>query len=137
MSSEIGSEIETLMEFKKQLIIFLDELCGQFPNEGDLIVFRLFITNQIDINIVMETVNYKLNSNGGEIKQMISDRNERFFIDYSLFGECTTDNVTKINHFKKLWLSGNMDEDDKEVLWNWIDVFVFLADKYTKQKISQ
>lgn len=133
----MGSDIETLIEFKKQLIIFLDELCNQFPNEGDLIVFRLFISNQIDIKDVMETVIYKLNSNDGEIKKMISTRNENFFIDYSLFGECTNDNATKINHLKKIWLSGTMDEEDKEVLWNWIDVFVLLADMYTKQKTSQ
>jgi len=41
------SEIETLIEFKKQLINFFDELISQFPIEGDLVVMRLFITTQM------------------------------------------------------------------------------------------
>ena len=43
------SQLEILNEFKTQLIVFLDELVAQFPTEGDLIVVRLFIANQLPI----------------------------------------------------------------------------------------
>ena len=54
------SEIEILTEFKTQLIAFFDELIGQFPQEGDLVVVRLFLANQIPIQDVMNVFNYKI-----------------------------------------------------------------------------
>jgi hypothetical protein len=31
-----------------------------------------------------------------------------------------------------LWRSGLLDDEDKQVIWNWIDAFIYLGDKYTK-----
>ena len=59
----MATKTQILFEFKKQLTIFFDELIAQFPKEGDLIVIRLFLTNQIAIEDVMNIFNNTLNKN--------------------------------------------------------------------------
>ena len=123
------SEIEVLTEFKTQLISFFDELIGQFPLEGDLVVVRLFFANQIPIQDVMKNFNHKINTNDQELRKMIKNRNEAFFLENNMFENLGKD---KINHIKKIWRSDSLDKEDKEVIWNWIEAFMYLGDKYAK-----
>lgn len=125
------SETEILQEFKKQLLSFFDELIGQFPQEGDLVLIRLFITNQIPIKDVMDIFVENVTKNDNELKTMITDRNELFFLEHSMFDNLGKD---KVNHFKRIWRSDNLDEEDKEVIWNWVDAFVYLSNKYNEVK---
>jgi hypothetical protein len=123
------SEIEVLTEFKTQLISFFDELIGQFPLEGDLVIVRLFFANQIPIQDVMNNFNHKINTNDQELRKMIKNRNEAFFLENNIFDNLGKD---KINNIKKIWRSDRLDKEDKEVIWNWIDAFMYLGDKYAK-----
>ena len=118
--------MEVLREFKTQLTLFLDELIDQFPEEGDLVVIRLFISNQVPIVDIMNNFNHSLNKNDQQVRNMIKERNEKYFIKSLLFNK----NKSKLSHFKKLWRSGRLDGEDKETIWKWVDTFVFLADKY-------
>jgi len=65
----------------------------------------------------------------GLLKKMVKERNETFFLEHNIFDYLGKD---KVNNFKKLWRSGNLDDEDKEVVWKWIDSFIFLGDKYAK-----
>ena len=125
------SEIEVLNEFKNQLINFFDELISQFPNEGDLVIVRLFFSNQCPIQDAMNVFIKKIEMNNQQLRNMIKERNEKFFLEHNVF-EGLDENKT--SHFKKIWLSGNLDDEDKKIIWNWVDVFVYLADKYIKAK---
>lgn len=118
------SEIQILKQFKEQIITFFDELISQFPEEADLVILRIFLENQIPIEEVINTFIHKLLT----VREMITSRNESFFLENdSLFQKISKN---KVNHFKRLWRSGRLDKDDKEVVWKWVDSFVFLADKY-------
>jgi hypothetical protein len=119
---------DILLEFKKQLTIFFDELIGQFPTEGDLIVIRLFLTNQIPIQDIMDIFIRTLDKNNQEFKIMIKARDETFFLEHDIFD---TISKQKSGHFKKLWSSGQLDSEDKEIMWKWLDTFVYLSEKYT------
>jgi len=123
------SEIEVLREFKTQLTSFFDELISQFPQEGDLVIVRLFLANQIPVKDAMDVFNLKISRNDNELRQMVKNRNEAFFLEHSIFNQLGKEKVT---HFKRLWRSGQLDEEDKSVIWNWIDAFVYLGDKYVK-----
>ena len=79
------SEIEILIEYKKQLISFLDELISQLPQEGDLIILRLFISNQIPIKDAMDNFIHKINTNGQELRKFVKERNESFFLEHNIF----------------------------------------------------
>jgi hypothetical protein len=125
------SEIEILTEFKTQLLSFFDELISQFPRQGDLVIIRIFLANQIPIVEAMEIFIQRLNTNNQELKKMIKERNELFFLEHNLFDNLGKD---KVMNFKQLWISDNLDKQDKEVIWKWVDTFVYLSDKYAKIK---
>ena len=123
------SEIEVLTEFKKQLILFFDELISQFPLEGDLVVIRLYFSNQIPMQNVINIFNHKINTNDQELRKMVKERNESFFLEHNIFDNLGKE---KVIHFKKLWRSERLDNEDKEVIWKWIDTFIYLGDKHSK-----
>ena len=120
---------QILSEFKTSLITFFDELIEQFPEEPDLIIIRIFFNDQIPVKDVMDLFNFKINTENQLLKKMVKDRNEKFFLEHNIFDALGKDQV---NHFKKLWRSGRLDDDDKAVVWKWIDSFVYLGDKYMK-----
>ena len=125
------SEIEN--QFKNALISFLDELISQFPQEGDLVIFRIFLKDRMPITNILNFFVHKI----VPLKQMIVDRNEDFFMNHcNLFDAINPDKKDKLNHFKKLWRSGSLDDDDKRVVWEWFDSFVFLSEKYQKSLIK-
>jgi hypothetical protein len=125
------SELEILQEFKTQLVTFFDELIAQFPEEGEFVVVRLFISSQIVIADAIESFTHTINKNKGHHRMMVTARDEDFFLKHDIFSSLGKQNI---NHFKKLWVSGRLDEDDKKIIWSWIDTFIFLSDKWAKQK---
>ncbi len=125
------SKTQVLTEFKTGLISFFDELIDQFPQEGDLVMFRIFLKDQILIEDVMIIFNNAMNKDNGYLKKMCKERNETFFLENNVFDSISK---LKITHFKKLWRSGSLDEEDKKVVWRWIDSFIYLGDKYLKIK---
>ena len=126
------SEVEK--QFKTALISFLDELIGQFPHEGDLVIFRIFLKDRIPMSNILNYCVLKILP----LKQMVVDRNEDFFLNHcSLFESVDIDiKKDKVNNFKRLWRSNQLDDDDKRVIWEWFDTFVFLAEKYQKSMIK-
>ena len=128
MSSNI---IGILQEFKNSLVTFFDELIDQFPEEGDLIMVRIFLKDQMPIETVMTVFINNLHRDDQKLKKMVKDRNEVFFLENNIFDTVGKD---KVLHFKKLWRSGRLDNDDKKVVWKWSDSFIFLGDKYLKAK---
>ena len=75
---------------------------------------------------------HEMAKNNGEKRQAVKDRNESFFLSFE--ATSTTSEKYKFSHFRKLWRSGQLDNEDKRVIWQWIDTFIFLADKYVKSK---
>jgi len=125
------SEIHILQKFKNQLILFLDELIGQFPTEGDLIVFRIFIKDQIPVITIMDNCRTFIEKDPS-VREKITTRDENFFVDGKSNFLNFSSKKDKINHFKKLWRSNVLDDENKKVIWQWIDSLVILMDKYTK-----
>ena len=127
----MSSIIEILSEFKNSLVSFFDELIDQVPEEGDLIMVRIFLKDQMPIETVMTVFINNLYKDDQKLKKMVKERNESFFLENNVFDTLGKD---KILHFKKLWRSGRLYVDDKKVVWRWIDSFIFLGDKYLKCK---
>jgi hypothetical protein len=118
------SNTDILVQFKNGLISFFDELIEQFPEEPDLVIIRIFFNDQVPIQDVVEHFILILVS----VRSKIERRDESFFLENnSLFQQLAK---SKVNHFKRLWKSGRLDKHDKEVVWKWVDSFVFLADRY-------
>ena len=128
------SEIEILKKFKETFISFLDELISQFPKEADLVIFRIFLKDRVPI---VDIINYFVRK-VLPMKKMIEDRNEDFFLNHCTLMEDINNQKTKskVNHFKKLWRSETLDDEDKEVVWQWFDIFITLSEKYQKNMIN-
>jgi len=127
----MSTKIKLLSLYKEQLITFLDELIEQFPREGDLVILRIFFGNQIDTATVIDIFLERINANSNQLRKMIKERNETFFLEHDAF--YGTDQ-SKVSHFRNLWLSNDLDDETKVTIWNWIDIFVSIADKYSKEK---
>ena len=127
------SDIQILIQFKKSIISFIDELIEAFPTEPDLIILRIFIKDQISIENVINKFIYILTKDDKKLNNDIRDRNESVFLENDIFQTLAK---TKALNFKKLWLSDNLDEEDKNTIWNWVDSFVVLSNRYAKLKIN-
>jgi hypothetical protein len=128
------TEILILKDFKKNLTAFIDELIVQFPSEEDLILLRIYFNDQVDIKKVLETFTHYLNKDEHKLKEDIKERNDSFLIENLTFDYLGN---PKLIQFKKIWRSPRLDQEDKKIIWKWIDSFVYLSDKYAKNKTNQ
>ena len=113
-----------LSEFKNGLIMFIDELIDQFPSEADLVIIRIFLNDQVPI---VDVINHVI-VNLLPFKNQIKNRDEKVLIDSDILFEKLS--KSKVNYFKKLWRSNSLDDDDRIIIWKWIDSFIYLASKY-------
>jgi hypothetical protein len=122
-------KLNLIREFRMVLVSFLDELIEQFPHEGDFVIIRIFIKDQVPMADVLGRFIRDLLPFANQVKE----RNERFFLDNTLLytGASIADN--KVNHFKNLWLSDQLDTNDRETVWQWMDALNKIATQYQKQ----
>ena len=127
------TQTQILIQFKNSLVSFIDELVESFPNEADLIILRIFLKDQISIEDVINKFIYIINKDDQKLKNDIKTRNESVFLENEIFQSISK---TKVLNFQKLWSSDNLDKDEKNTVWLWIDSFVILTDRYTKIKLN-
>ena len=124
-----ATQNQILMEFKKTVVQFFDELIGQFPHASDLVLCRVMMNDQVPVRLVMDTFCDKLDENDGEMRTMIREKNEEFFIERDIFAVISGEVGTRL---KKLWVSPELSDDDRNVIWAWCNSFVFFSDKFKK-----
>lgn len=118
-----------LREFKRNVIEFLDELIEQFPHETDLVIGRIFIKDRI----TSEQLIHRFIQHVIPYKQHILDKNDTFFLQNSseLFGSSS---LHKGTHLKKIWKSSQLDEEDRQIIWDYFKAFIMLCEKYSELK---
>jgi len=121
------SDIRILNLFRENIVEFFNELIEQFPEEGDLIIIKLFLETQIPITDIMNIFNIHINADDCLLKKMVKDRNDKFFIEHNLFDIFGKE---KVGHFKNLWQSETMTSELKDVIWSWVECFIKLGDAY-------
>ena len=131
-----NSLINILQEFKKQMTAFFDELIEQFPYKGELVIMRLFIANNMPVEDSIQRFSEKFNSRNGLVKEMVKSRNSDFFLKESIFDDIGETDSNGI--FKELWTAENVDDEDRNVIWDWVDSLCYIVDKYDKiQSVKQ
>jgi len=123
MNSE---SVKHLSLFKDNLIVFMDELISTLPNEGDLIIARIFIKDQIPI---LDIMNFFI-MNFVPLKENILNKDEKVFLESSQLYKGVS--PEKIIYYKNLWYSGQLDVDDKNTIWMWFKSFINQCEKYTQ-----
>ena len=128
------SSLDILRDFQKGLIAFLDELIELLPSEGDLVVVRIFLKDQIPIQDVIQYFIKKILP----LKDYVKNKDDNFFLQHNILFELTDNGgieTGKINQFRKLWLSDLLDSEDRDTMWRWFDYFIKLSLKYQKTLI--
>lgn len=128
------SSLDILRDFQRGLIAFLDELIELLPKEGDLVVVRIFLKDQIPIQDVIHYFIKKILP----LKQYVKEKDDNFFLQHNILFELTDQGgieTGKINQFRKLWLSDLLDNEDRDTMWRWFDYFIKLSLKYQKTLI--
>lgn len=119
-------KILLIKEFHFQLIKFLDELIAQFPKEGDFILIRLFIKDQLPMADVLGRYQRDILPFENQMK----NKDDKFFLEHPFLYMNTPLEENKINHFKGLWTKDILSSEDKETIWEWMNVFNKIAKKY-------
>jgi hypothetical protein len=114
-----------LIMFKNQMVSFIEQLIQQFPQEGDFVVLKLFVDTQVQIEKLVHGWIKQLDRNDGKVRKMITDRNDIFFIEENPFKFINDQRLLK---FTTLWKT--LEDDDKQSIWKWMDLFVKISDKY-------
>lgn len=123
-NSDEQKKLRLMHDFRTQLICLLDELIEQFPEETDLVFIRIFMRDQIPVSDVLGRYIRDLLP----LKEQIESRNGNFFIENSvLYSQIAN---SKVNHFKNLWLSDKLDDEDRNIIWDWMTVLTKIADQY-------
>ena len=119
----MSSKEKLIIEFRDQLIKFLDELIDQFPSESQFIIIRILVKDQILIEDVLGQFIKDILPEKNNIKQ----RKDAFFTDNKFL---KTKNGSL---FKTVWECPQLDKEDREIIWKWIDLFVYLGEQYYDQ----
>ena len=126
------SETQILIQFKNSLVSFIDELIEAFPQEPDLIILRIFLKDQVPVQDVMNKFIHTINKDDQQIKKDIEQRNETVFLKNDIFEAISK---SKSINFSKLWRSNTLDDEERKIIWKWIDSFILLSERYAKSKI--
>jgi hypothetical protein len=130
----MSTEIELLIQLKTQLVNFFDELIETFPDESDFVIFRILIKDKVPILDIMNYIVKDL----CPLYDMVKNKNESFFLDNNiLFSKFDEKKTEKINRLKKLWLSGTLDKENKEVMWSWFNSIIYLGTKFHELKLRE
>lgn len=120
------SEIQILTSLKNELVTFFDQLIALMPEEGDLIVIRFFISDKFPILDIMTHIIEKLLP----LVDLVKNKNDSFFLQNNILFDKLDDK--KVNYFKNLWVSGKLDDDDKEIIWKWFRRILLRAEQFSK-----
>lgn len=121
--------VDILIKLKTNLLSFLDELIQSFPAEGDFVIFRIFVNDRVPIAEIMNYIVNKL----CPLENLVKSRNDKFFLENNiLFSNFDDAQTSKVNHFRNLWQSPDVDNEDREAIWRWFENFISLGNEYRK-----
>ena len=122
-----------MKEFRTYLVQFLDELIEHFPQEPNFVIMRIFIKDQVPVASVIG----KFIRDILPYREQSQKRDSKFFADHPFLYITQQDmdsiGKEKINYFTKLWNSDALDDNDRNTIWEWMDLFMEFANKYYTQ----
>ncbi len=122
------NELNYLIHFKTQMLRFIDELIQIFPHEPSFIIIRIFVNDKIPVKDVLGRFMLECLP----VDRAVKERNDKFFIYSDFIYEKYADDVggDEIKNFRKIWESEALDEENKEIIWKWLDMFMLISKKY-------
>lgn len=116
------STVRLLIEFKRALVMFLDELVETFPTEPDFVTLRILVNDQIPTQMIMDAFLEDL----AHVKQQAENRDERFFTE----GNPIFVKLDRVDQFRRVWLQSADHPENHATMWAWFDQFIRFAEKF-------
>lgn len=119
------NKIKIQKQFREKLIDFLDEIVEMHPRESEFILMRMVIKQ-----IPLEDLIGKFIRDILPLEEYVKKRDESFFLNNTILyidGKLGED---QINHFKNLWLSNSLDDEERDTIWLWMDMFINISNEY-------
>jgi hypothetical protein len=111
---------ELLKLVKQQLIVFIDELIDVIPEQDDLHVVKLIVREQLLDSEIMEFLVSKILP----LEDLIRKRDcENLCRSIQMFSP-------KVSKYIIIWETA--DEENRNIVWEWLNHFMELAKKYKK-----
>ena len=123
----VKDESSYQIEFHNQMIKFIDELIEQFPSYSEFVLFRIFLKNQMSPGKLMKT----FMKNAYPHKEDVYNKNDNIFTVMDDMITLLTNSKKKT--FQTLWESNEIDSDDRDIIWQWMKLFIKLCDNYHKK----
>ncbi len=117
------SSTAVLNDFKRNIIMFFDELIEMFPNVGEFVMIRIFLKDQLPI---VEVMNHFISTVLPE-KNTIKSRDDAIILERDIFFP-KSQRLGEFKGLRSVWSS--LDSEDKDTIWRWLESFVFLCEKY-------
>ena len=113
----------THQKFKDTLLSFLDELIQTYPHIGDFTLAKMFVSG-CDPEYIVSKFRRRILP----FKAKIKNRDENYFLgsEFDLLDKMI--DKSKVGYFRQIWSSPSMGHDDKQVIWDWFDVLIFLCE---------
>ncbi len=129
--SEDATELGYLIDFKEQMVKFLDELIIQFPEEAAFYFIRIFVKDKIPVQDVLG----RFMRDCLPYRKFIQEKNDLFFLNSDIIYNTYATEVgqDEMNKFKDMWVGGKLDDEDKECIWAWMKLFFKLSTCYYKK----
>ncbi len=120
-------KIHCLSAFRKELIVFIDELIQLLPDDKELFVMRGFANSVIMTDVIEYII-----KNLVPLEPMVKSRQEDYFLNNAIMFERLQNRESQVNHFKTLWENTN-DVDNKEAVWCWLEHFIMRAKDFNSR----
>jgi hypothetical protein len=124
------TEYDYIKGFKEQMVEFLDQLMDMFPTDGSFILIRVFVNDKIPVTAVIG----RFMRDCLKYHELVEKRDGSLFLSkdfmYNSYGEEI--GIEQIDRFKDIW-EKELDDEDKEMVWRWMDVFFKLSMNYYRR----
>lgn len=127
-SVSVLSDVEILKHFKENVIKCLDNLIELFPYERSLIAFRVVFDTGVSIDEIMRLFAEKIIPLG----KVVRAKSNAFFLDEKKSFRIKVGMVEL--PWKAMWQSKNLDREDRDSIWGFMNLFLGLAQMYSKNQ---
>jgi len=118
---------EKLIEqFKENITLLLEELIEQINYEEEIIMAHILIkNNQVSGKKIIQKVGASIH----KYENLVKNRDEEFFkIDDNIIASIHPSGKSDI--MKRVWESNALDDEDKQIMWEWVDTLLHIYKKY-------
>lgn len=123
--------VTNLSKFNEQVLNFLNELSSLFPE--DKVLKNLYHSVEFMKKANPREIMNQFKNYIYPYKEQILKCDQSFFLNNEFSDSVVqSSSISEMLRIKTIWNSGRLNDDDKDCIWNYFKVFIYLIDKEIK-----